>query len=267
MILRLSRSRPWLAPLALAIGGLVMLFDGVKLLLTNWRLTLIQLLPAMWIWAAMYDLKAHVIRGTSFHVLHGPAIVIPVVLGIAALTAAGFYLNAVFAFAIAEPGPPAIGPAFTRARSHLPIVLGSGAVVGVLLGLATVVIDRWGLWQFALSLSIVIGIMMVCYVTVPARLIGVKPTHSRRDKLTATAVGGTVGAVVCTPPYVLGRVGLLMLGSKLLFIPGIILLAIGLTLLAGATGAVRTVKMSAKLVSARKPPDTQTPSGETSPPR
>ena len=82
-----------------------MLFDGVKLLLTNWRLTLIQLLPAMWIWVAMYDLKAHVIRGASFHVLHGPAIVIPVVLGIAALTAAGFYLNAVFAFAIAEPGP------------------------------------------------------------------------------------------------------------------------------------------------------------------
>ena len=101
----------------------------------------------------------------------------------------------------------------------------------------------------------------------PCQPIGVKPTHSRRDKLTATAVGGTVGAVVCTPPYVLGRVGLLMLGSKLLFIPGIILLAIGLTLLAGATGAVRTVKMSAKLVSARKPPDTQTPSGETSPPR
>ena len=63
MILRLSRSRPWLAPLALALGAFAMLFTGVKLLFTNWRLTLIQVLPAMWIWAAMFDLKAHVVHG------------------------------------------------------------------------------------------------------------------------------------------------------------------------------------------------------------
>jgi hypothetical protein len=74
-IMRLSRSRPWLAPLALAVGAFAMLFEGVKLLLTNWRLTLIQVLPAMWIWAAMLDLKAHVLHGKSFHVLTGPTIV------------------------------------------------------------------------------------------------------------------------------------------------------------------------------------------------
>ena len=40
-----------------------------------------------------------------------------------------------------------------------------------------------------------------------------------------------------------------MLGSHTLFILGVILLAVGLTLQAGATGAVKAVKMSAKLVS------------------
>ena len=58
--MRLSRSRSWLAPLTLAVGAFAMLFDGVKLVFTNWRLTLVQVLPAMWIWAAMYDLKLHV---------------------------------------------------------------------------------------------------------------------------------------------------------------------------------------------------------------
>ena len=53
MVLRLSRARRWLAPLAFAVGAFAMLFEGVKLLFTNWRLTLIQVLPAMWIWAAM----------------------------------------------------------------------------------------------------------------------------------------------------------------------------------------------------------------------
>src|SRR6202022_1979763 len=193
-VLQLSRSRRWLAPLALAVGALALLFDGVKLLFTNWRLTLIQVLPAMWIWAAMYDLKAHVLHGKSFHVLTGP-VVIPIVLAVAAITAASFFLNAVFAFAIAGEGPPVIRPAFPQARSHLAVVLGWGATVGLGLGLATVVFTRWGLLWFGLSLSIVIGVMMVCYVAVPARLIGVKTTYSKRDKLTATAVGGALGAV------------------------------------------------------------------------
>ena len=92
-----------------------------------------------------------------------------------------------------------------------------------------------------------------------------KTTHSRRDKLTASAVGGAIGAVICTPPYVLGRVGLLMLGSKLLFIPGVIVFAVGLTLQAGATGAVKAVKMSAKLVGGRKPTGNQTPSEDAPP--
>jgi hypothetical protein len=49
---------------------LAMLFDGVKLLFTNWRLTLVQVLPAMWIWAAMYDLKLHLSpwHDKAFHV-------------------------------------------------------------------------------------------------------------------------------------------------------------------------------------------------------
>jgi hypothetical protein len=257
MVLRLSRARPWLAPLAFAVGAFAMLFDGVKLLLTNWRLTLIQVLPAMWIWAAMFDLKAHVLRGKSFHVLTGPAVVTPLVIGVAIVTAASFYLNAVFAYAIVQPGRPQIRPAFTQARSHLPMVLGSGALIGVLLGLATVVVTRWGVFWFGFSLSIVVGVMMVCYVAIPSRLIGMKAIVSKRDKLAATVVGGAVGAVVCTPPYALGRVGLLMLGSSTLviFVLGVILFTVGLTLQAGATGAVKTVKMSAKLVSGRQLPD------------
>ena len=253
VILRLSRSRRWLAPLALIVGAFVMLFAGVKLLFTNWRLTLIQVLPAMWIWAAMFDLKAHALHGKSFHVLTGP-IVIPLVLGVALVTAASFFLNAWFAYAIAGAGPPSIKPAFTQAWSHRRMALLSGFIVGILLGLSTVVVTRWGRPWFGLSLGVVVGLMMICYVAVPARLIGMKTKVPQRDKLAASAVGGIVGAVVCTPPYLLGRLGLIMLGwSGAFFIIGVILLVIGLTLQAGATGAVKTVKMTAKLVPVRVP--------------
>ena len=245
-IVRLSSSRRVFAPLAFAVGALALLFDGVRLLVSNWRLTLVQLLPAIWIWVAMADLKVHVVHGNSFTVLRG-AVLIPIILAIVAITVASFFLSAVFAFAITRPGAPEIRPAVAQARRHLMPILVSGGVVGLLLALSTTVVTRWGRPWFTLSLGIVIGLMMVCYVAVPSRLIGVKPSQSRRDKLVTTVAAGVLGVAVCTPPYLLGRLGLLMLGSGALLILGIVLIAVGATLQAGATGAVRAIKMSTRL--------------------
>ena len=249
-VVRLSQSRRLFAPAALAVGAIAMLFAGLKLLCSNWRLTLVQVLPALWIWAAMADLKLHLLRGHSFHVVRGP-VTIPIVAAVAAITAASFYLNAVFGFAIARPGPPDIKSALREARSHLGVILSWGVAVGICLGLATIIFTRWGLGWFTISLGAVIAVMMVCYVAVPARLIGIKATQSRRDKLTAAILGGAIGAVVCTPGYVLGRVGLLMLKPGTLLPLGIVVFAVGLALQAGTTSAVKAIQMSAKLISGR----------------
>jgi hypothetical protein len=248
-VLELSRSRRIFAPLVFAVGAFVMLFQGLRLLFSNWRLTLIQVLPAMWIWVALLDLKAHAFKGKEFHTVYGAAALLLVV-AITLLTAASFYLNSVFAFAISQPGKAQIRPAFTLARRHLPVVLGFGLTVGLALGVSAIIVPRWGRPWFTLSLGIVVGVMMLTYVTVPARIVGIKPRGSRRDKMAAGVVGGTLGALVCTPPYVIGRIGILLLGgSNVVFAVGVVLLALGLTLQAGATGAVKAIKMSAKLAS------------------
>jgi hypothetical protein len=250
-VLALSQRNRWLAPLALLVGAFAMLFQGVKLLFTNWRLTLVQILPAMWIWAAMVDLKAHALHGKEFHIFHGPLLGL-VLLVIAALTAGSFFLNAVFAFAISRPGSPQIRPAFTEARKHIRTVLAWGLVVGLALGFATMIVDRWGKVWFSLTLSAVVAVMMVAYVAVPARLIGVTPERSRRDKLTASAVGGAVGAVVCAPPFALGRFAILLLGSHTFRYLAILLLIIAIVLQTGATSSVKAIKMSAKLAVGRE---------------
>jgi hypothetical protein len=254
-ILRLSQSRRLFAPLGLAVGAFVLLFDAVRLLVSNWRLTLVQILPAMWIWLAMLDLKAHVLHGKSFHALRGP-ILIPIDLVIVAITVASFFLNAVFAYAIAGSRPPKVRPAVQEARRHLSPIIVSGAIVGALLAFSTTVVTRWGKPWFGISLGIVVGVMMICYVAIPSRTIGVQPasgqaTSSRRDKLTTTAMSGLLGTIVCTPPYLLGRIGILMLGSEALLIPGIIVMIIAFGLQSGATGAVRAIKVSTKLVAGR----------------
>jgi hypothetical protein len=253
-VLRLSRSHRLLAPLGFAVSAFVLLFDGLRLVLSNWRLMLVQILPAMWIWLAMFDLKAHVLRGRELNVIRGP-ILIPIGLVIVGLTVASFVLNAVFAYAITQPRGPAIKPAAEQVRSRLTPIVTSGAIVGVALAFGLTVVPRWGRPWFGIVLSIVVGVMMVSYVAVPARLIGGKPRQSRRDKLSTSLVGGAIGATVCTPPYLLGRVGILMLGSKVLLIPGVFLIAIGVTLQAGATGAVRAIKMSASLTGGRSSKD------------
>ena len=95
--------------------------------------------------------------------------------------------------------------------------------------------------------------MMVSYVAVSARLIGAKPKQrTPRDKVSSTIVGGALSATVCTPPYLRGRVGILMLGSSALLISGIIVFALWLTLQAEATGAVRAIKLSATLTGAHR---------------
>jgi hypothetical protein len=106
-------------------------------------------------------------------------------------------------------------------------VLGAGAVVGLCLGLSTIV------------------------------------RHPLGKAVVHAAVSGALGAAVCTPLYALGRVGILMLGSPALVIPGIVLVAVGFTLEAGATGAVKAIKTSAKLVAGRRPAATDALLGDS----
>jgi len=247
-VIALSRSRRIFAPLVFAVGAFVMLFQGLRLVFVNWRLLFVQVLPAMWIWVAFLDLKFHVVKGNDFHAWNGPAALLLVAL-IALITAASFFLNAVFAFAITQPGQPRIRPGFAQARQHLPVVLGVGLVVGVALGFSAIVVPRWGSPWFGLAMGTVVGVMMLTYVTVPARIVGVRPVGSRRDKLAASAVGGALGVLICTPPYLIGRIGILLLGSHVLLGLGVVLLILGLALQAGATGAVKAIKMSAKLAA------------------
>jgi hypothetical protein len=103
---------------------------------------------------------------------------------------------------------------------------------------------------------------------VPARIVGMptaRPAGTARSgrtaKLAGAAVTGLFGAIVCTPPYVIARGGIVLLSSSSLFPLGVALLIIGLMLEAGATGAVKAIKVSAKLLAGRSPdtPGEQTP--------
>lgn len=249
VLVDLSRRNRLTAPFSLLVGAFAMLFQGMRLLFTNWRLTLIQILPAMLIWAAMLDFKVHVLKGRSFTVLRGPVLV-PLIVAIAALTAAAYFLNGVFAFSVSGAGDArGFRGAVAQARRHRWVILGWGFAIGVALGFATTVSPRWGHGWFALILGIVTAVMMITYVTVPATIVGIRTERSRRDQITTTVVSGAMSAVVCSPPYLLGRFGIVLLGVRNLFVVGLLMLIIAVPLQTGAVTATKAVKFSTRLLA------------------
>jgi len=84
--------------------------------------------------------------------------------------------------------------------------------IGLALSFSALITTRWGHWPFVISQSIVVGIMMLCYIAVPARIVGVeKKARSRRDTWRHRRSAGAVGRPSSAPrPTCLGRVGILM---------------------------------------------------------
>jgi hypothetical protein len=255
---RLSHSRRALAPLSLTIGAFAMLFEGLRLLASNWKLMLVVLLPAAWIWLAMWDIRARLVHGQSSHTLNGGWLVVAAV-AVTLTTAASFYLNGAFGFAVADE-PTDVRRGFDGARSHRWDLLIPGIVVGILLAFAALWAPDLPKPWYILSMGAAVGLMMLGYVAVPARVIGVRRSYKRSDKWLMTAIGSTVAAIVMFPVYILGRVALLLIGSEVLRPFGVVLFAAAIVLELGATGAVRAVKLGSALAGGER--QAQGPAGD-----
>ena len=105
---------------------MAVVFDGVLLLILNWRLTLLQLLPAAWIWAMTWNLKNHTLANPD--ITTGISILIAVGILLAAQVA--YWCNATFAYTIAQ-GPTAdFRAAFRDARPHWRFISGLALLTG-----------------------------------------------------------------------------------------------------------------------------------------
>jgi len=247
----MGASRWWLAPVAWAAGTLVLLLRGVKLLILNWRLSVVQLLPAAWIWLASWDLKQHLLHGKEFRSLSWPLLV-ALAVGVVAFTVAAYACNTIFALAIDGPPPPRIGPAARKAVTYRRSILAWGLPMGLLLVVATGVIPRTGrLWLFSLVLSATIGLMLITFVAMPARIIGAaKLKATPTERIGRSLAGGAVSAVAMGPGFVLDRLGLILLSVSGAEVLGFALLSLGAALYAAGMSSVQAVKLSMRLTTA-----------------
>ncbi len=242
-----GESRRYLAPVAWAAGALVLLVRGIKLLAVNWRLALIELIPAAYVWFAMYELKQHALRGAAFREFT-PGVTVVVSLGAVMVTIAAFWCNTVFAHAIGSPRPE-IGPAVRRTNGHLPAITAAGVLVGLVVAAAMAGVPRIGsTLLYAVVLSGVLSLLLVSLVAVPARLIGTQRRRlPMRETIGQWSAGSALSGVAMLPGAVLDRLGVLLLGVPGLHILGLVLLTVGTLLFAAGMSSVRAVKLIMKL--------------------
>jgi hypothetical protein len=251
---QLAQARSYLAPLGWVIGTLVLLFQGLRVILVNWRLTVIELLPAVWIGITWWELRAHA-KGTLPLASAYGWVLVPIALGIVAITLACYWCNATFALVLKEPGSAQLRPAFAEARRHARFVNSWGISVGTASAVTSTVLVHRSTAAFTIALGAVAVVMMTSFVSVPAALLGTRSSRSIREKASGAAVGGVVSVVAQTPGFLLDRLGLLLFTIRPLRVVGLAIFVIGVALQAAAVSSVRAVKLSSQFVEAPRLPE------------
>jgi hypothetical protein len=239
----LEGRRRWLAPLVYAAGTIALVFDGVLLLLRNWRLTLLQLFPAMWIWAMTWNMKHHFVSKPTI----STGFAIAAAVGVLLAAQVSYWSNATFAYTMARSAPGDIRAAFGEARLRWRLIGGLALLTGGVQAGIWLLMPRLNTGWLWLALLVMFVVQVYLFIAIPCWLIGVRKTGSRRERTTQSVTTGVLSGVASMPGFLLNRIGWLLLGSGVLGIVGGVLLAIGAVLHVTASSSVRVVKLSLRL--------------------
>ena len=232
----------WLKPLAYAAGTVAVVFDGVLLLIRHWRLTLLQLIPAVWIWLMSWNLRNHVLANPAV----STTVSIAIAVGVLVAAQLAYWCNATFAYTMVQGDTPDIKVAYQEARPHWRLVGGMALLTGGLQASIALVLShvevRW-LW---VALLVMFVVQVYLFIAIPSWLLGVRKTGSRRERTIQSLTTGVLSGVAATPGFLLNRIGLLLLGTSAFWV-GVALVSIGAVLHVAASSSVRVVKLSVRL--------------------
>ena len=243
----LGRSRRYLAPIGWVAGMLVLVVRGLGLLLSNWRLLLIELVPATWVWLTMWDLHRQKLHNVP---LQDPtltellvAVAIASVTGIAAL-----WCNSVFGFAITHDRP-SIRRAIEQLRPFRRRVVAAGFLMGAVVTLGfTVIPELKPQWLYYGFLGGMYGIMLTALVVLPAWVIGIpRKRFGPVETVQRWVTGWVLGAVAMGPGFIVARVGGLLLEVRGLEVLGYVMITVGAILYAAGLSCLKAITLSMKL--------------------
>ena len=238
----LGGRRRWLKPLAYAAGTVAVVFDGVLLLIRHWRLTLLQLLPAAWIWVMTWNLRHHAFANPDITTGISILVAVGVLLG----AQAAYWCNATFAYTMVQGEATDFRAAFRDARAHWRFVGGLALLTGGVQAGIWLLVPHVEPRALGVALLVMFVVQVYLFIAIPSWLLGVRKAGTRRERAIQTMTTGVLSGVASTPGFLLNRIGLLLLGTSF-WIVGIAVVSISAVLHVTASSSVRVVKMSLRL--------------------
>ena len=205
----LGGRRRWLAPLVYAAGTVAVVFDGVLLLLRNWRLTLLQLFPAVWISVMTWNMKNHLLSKPTF----STSVVIAVAVGVLLAAQVAYWCNATFAYTMAQDDDRHQGRVRRGSTSLAPDRRPGAAdrrPAGRDLAADAAPARRAGSGS---PYFVMFVVQVYLFIAIPCWLLGVRKTGSRRERTTQSVTTGVLSGVAAMPGFLLNRIGWLLLGA------------------------------------------------------
>ncbi len=244
----------------LAGGVAGALVAGVRLLVSNWRLAVLELVPALWITAVVGAAVAALQRWEQGVVVRGERISLHTFGLDDVVTVGGFALggslvflcNTVFARAAVDPeGPEVVRAAHAVRRSPRTVAaaLAWGAVAGLLRMIDLVVPLPSDRWAVLVQITAVVTLELVLFVGVPARLVGLT-VHglSLGQRATLGVVTVVLSVVAVVPALVVGRLSTELIGRDAYRPLGVLLFFVALVLQIAGVVVVKAVALAAKLL-------------------
>jgi hypothetical protein len=237
----------FLLPLAFAGHTLESVAHGVLLIVRNWRLMLVELVPAVWIGAITWSWRAHVSGRIDLVEVHGP-VAVAIAVFVVTVNLLAYWCNAVFAFTLSRHDRIDLSAAYRQARQRANVVNAWAISIGALHAYVAVFAVRWSIGGFAVALGAIAIIQMYALVALPAALAGLRrkqrlPMHER---LSGLAITTALTGLAFAPGFGLNRAGVLLIGLGLP-VPGGIVLTVAIILQVAATSSAQAVKLAARL--------------------
>lgn len=240
--------------LNLVTGTLLAMLQGALLLLANWRLILLELVPAVWLSVVLWDLRYHTVAGHSLVVPTGGLALVGCLV-IFAATTTSYWCNVAFAFAAIDDGNN-VRSAMRKASGHLRQIVPTALVVSLFHSWAAFRGARISIGAFGVGLAVVVAVNMYLYTALPASIVGLtRERTTMRGKVERTVVAGTVSAVASAPGFLLSRLGQLMVALPATRPVGIVVLAAAVLLQVAGVSSSRAVAFSSTLLQ----PPTEVP--------
>lgn len=235
-------------PLDFLAGAVLLVLHSVLLLVGNWRLLVLELVPAVWIAAVLWDWRFHVVEGNELVEVRGAwAAVIAV--GVVLATVVSYWCNVAFVHAALGPRPSLRG-ALREAGRHRRLILGAGLAVGALHAWVSVRGPVRGLPTVTIGLGLVALLDLYLYSALPGQALGLdRRRASPREYVATTVTSGALSMAISLPGVTLALVAHALLGTSVLRVLGVVVLAVAVLLQVAASSSSRAVSMWSRLLA------------------